>query len=585
MNDRQDKLHSELQGLSRRLAEVERRLAALEGRQPEARRPPEPGPPVPARKSVRETTPDPAPAAPIRLIPFHVLLPLVGRTLVVLGGGFLLRAITEAGLLTRPVGTACGMLYAFLWFWVADRQAGKGQTRSSFFFGLAGVLIAFPILVEAALKYKFLSPDTSVLGATATGLVALGVGWRRHLRAFSWLAVMATAGSGLVLGWEAGSPVMVAFCLNVLGLAVLWVGYGRHWLGLAWFTAVLVDVAVLVVLVLLLAVPEAKERFGLGPFTVIAIQFSAVAVYLGSISARTLIRDRDVLPFEAFQTLSLLILWLGGAIHLAGSTGVALTPLGLGCLVLAAFCYGITFTVLDRRVGGRRNFLFYATLGLVFALFGGGVLLDAGARSLVFAGLGLIITWFGIRFGRVTLIGHSVVYLGAAAGWSGLLGDAFRALAGSGSPPGEWLRVPVLGVLIALIAAGLAPPVAHGRAWGVFSRAPRILLFLLLVLAADGLLVALLAPVVTADTDHAVLAALRTTILALTAFALGRAGRHPRFAEATWLVYPVLLAGGLKLVVEDLPVGRPATLFVSLAVYGGVLILAPRLLRRPAVHR
>jgi hypothetical protein len=37
--------------------------------------------------------------------------------------------------------------------------------------------------------------------------------------------------------------------------------------------------------------------------------------------------------------------------------------------------------------------------------------------------------------------------------------------------------------------------------------------------------------------------------------------------------------GGLKLVAQDLPTGRPATLVPSLALYGAALLLAPRLLR------
>ena len=35
-----------------------------------------------------------------------------------------------------------------------------------------------------------------------------------------------------------------------------------------------------------------------------------------------------------------------------------------------------------------------------------------------------------------------------------------------------------------------------------------------------------------------------------------------------------------KMLLEDLPADRPWTLFLSLGVYGGALILVPRLLRR-----
>jgi hypothetical protein len=46
------------------------------------------------------------------------------------------------------------------------------------------------------------------------------------------------------------------------------------------------------------------------------------------------------------------------------------------------------------------------------------------------------------------------------------------------------------------------------------------------------------------------------------------------------LVYPTLAVGALKLLLDDLRKGRPATLFISFVLYGIALILAPRLARR-----
>jgi hypothetical protein len=46
------------------------------------------------------------------------------------------------------------------------------------------------------------------------------------------------------------------------------------------------------------------------------------------------------------------------------------------------------------------------------------------------------------------------------------------------------------------------------------------------------------------------------------------------------LVYPILIAGGLKLLLEDIRAGRALTLFISFALYGGALILSPHLARR-----
>jgi hypothetical protein len=80
--------------------------------------------------------------------------------------------------------------------------------------------------------------------------------------------------------------------------------------------------------------------------------------------------------------------------------------------------------------------------------------------------------------------------------------------------------------------------------------------------------------------DPAVTATLRTVVLAGSAFLLAGISRFERSRPAAWLVYPFLVLGGMKLLLDDLRTGRPVTLFVSLAVYGGALILAPRLLRK-----
>jgi hypothetical protein len=103
-------------------------------------------------------------------------------------------------------------------------------------------------------------------------------------------------------------------------------------------------------------------------------------------------------------------------------------------------------------------------------------------------------------------------------------------------------------------------------------------------MSLNGIAVALLDPLVAGESgDPAATAALRTVVLAASAFLLAWLSRFDRSRPAAWLVYPFLVAGGLKLLLEDLRMGRPVTLFVSLAVYGGVLILAPRLLRKRPV--
>jgi hypothetical protein len=74
-----------------------------------------------------------------------------------------------------------------------------------------------------------------------------------------------------------------------------------------------------------------------------------------------------------------------------------------------------------------------------------------------------------------------------------------------------------------------------------------------------------------------VLATVRTGVLALATLLLAWIGRHDRYREWGWLVYPLLVGIGLKMVAQDFMHSRPTTLFIALALYGTALIVAPRL--------
>jgi len=63
----------------------------------------------------------------------------------------------------------------------------------------------------------------------------------------------------------------------------------------------------------------------------------------------------------------------------------------------------------------------------------------------------------------------------------------------------------------------------------------------------------------------------------VSAVGLAWLGRRPAFQEAGWLAYPLLGVTGLKVLLEDLPRGRPATLVLGFAFYGAGLILVPRI--------
>jgi hypothetical protein len=85
-----------------------------------------------------------------------------------------------------------------------------------------------------------------------------------------------------------------------------------------------------------------------------------------------------------------------------------------------------------------------------------------------------------------------------------------------------------------------------------------------------------------AGADAGTVATVRTAVLALGALALAAMGRTGAWMEARWLAWPVLAVTGVKILVEDLKWGRPATWVLAFALYGAALIVLPRLLRREA---
>jgi hypothetical protein len=169
-----------------------------------------------------------------------------------------------------------------------------------------------------------------------------------------------------------------------------------------------------------------------------------------------------------------------------------------------------------------------------------------------------------------------------AAAVSGLLTSAGYALVGSAGSAWNPLSTPAALALVTS-AACWALPAADDRP---YARLPRLVIAIVFVWSAGGSLVAVLTPVVSgvpgAGADAGVVATVRTTVLAAAAVSLAWLARYRRFRESTWLLYPVLVAGGLKLLAEDLPRSRPSTLFIAFALYGGALIAAPRLVHRRA---
>jgi len=416
-----------------------------------------------------------------------------------------------------------------------------------------------------------------VIAVLSAGL--LFVAWRRRLRAVSWISVIGALPASAAILVQTGVVVPFALCLVGLGVATLWLSYAVDWWGSRWPAALAADAAVAGVALRAFA-PEHRDS----PLAATMLLLLLLVGYFGSIAIRTWVRGRDVSRFEIVQTIATLVVGLGGAVFMARASDGVATAIGVAAMVLGVACYGVAVAVFDRREGGRLNFYFYSTLALVLVLAGFTIAADTAWLGAVFALFGVLATGLWSRHGRLYLLLHAAAYLVVAGITSGSLVYCIRTVVVGAE--GAW-AAPDAVMLAVLAATALSAALAARRRASEgdeLAIGARFVITIVCVWTASGGLVGTIAPVAgglaDGSVDPGVLATVRTGVLSGATLVIAWMGRQARFREWGWLVYPLLIAIGLKLLTQDFGHSRPATLFIAMALYGAALIIAPRLRRR-----
>lgn len=567
-------LDERVRELEQTVARLSARLDALEG--------------FPAPAATRhETAPAAAPAgvaAADSLLPAEDRLAglpaLVGRTCLVLGGAFLVRALTEGGTLSNALGVGLGVLYALAWLFLADRAAAGGDHLSGAFHALASALIVYPLLFEAAARFSLLAPWPAaalLAGATALGLF---VAWRRAFRTVAWITVLAALGDGVLLLFR--TRAVAAFVCFLLTLAVgsLVLAYGRGWRGQRWVVAIALD-AVVALLGALMLLERRPDWISAGP--VLLAQLGLVAIYLGAFVLRLLVQEREVTPFAITQTLVALLVGFEGALTIG--QGALRTGIAVSALALGAVLHAVLARRTEREVGQEQAFAYFSTLATFLAAESTRVLLPGAIYPALWVAAAVMLAVLALGAARPVLQMHAALLAAAGALGSGLALASVAALAFKAASPWPSLSPTALAVLLlALATAALLVRAGKREEPSPLATFSRITA---LVVASLGLLGALArgagALLAAAPGDAASagrLAVVRSAILALAALALAAwrsGGGKPELARLAWLV---LAVGGLKLLAEDLRVGSAVHLVMSLACYGVALIVVPALLRR-----
>ena len=556
-------LESRLEELAQVVARLEGRVAALEKGGVTARRPA-------ARPQAAAAKEEPWNSAQVTRV-----LSLGGRTLLVLAGAFVLRALTDSGRLPAPIGVTLGFLYAGSWLVMADRAGRAGNGLSAAFHAVTVVAIGFPLLFEATTRFKLFGPRSSILMLSALTAAALLLASRRRLQVLAWVVSIGGIVTAVALMAAAGLLVPGALYLAALGAAALWIGYVIDWTGLRWPVALVVDLVMLLV-----AIHAADTGTAEGPGAALVAQSALVILYLGSFAARTLYMGRQVVRFEMVQTAAVLLVGIGGAVWVSIRSGLGQAGFGVASLVFGAASYGVAFAFVERKQKLKENFYFYTSVALVFVLAGSALLLSEPARSIVWAALAVVAALMAVREKSRMLASHSALYALCASIGSGLLASSTGALLVGGSVGWRPEVVPLV-VLVAIAASTWI--VARVPRHMPIERIPPVVVYLIVVLGVVGALVAWIAPFVGASGPGAsagALATLRTVMLVAAVFALTLLGRDDRHREAGWLAYPLLGFTGVKMLLEDLRHGTPASLILGFAVVGLALIFVPKLRAR-----
>jgi len=555
-----------------RVAELESRLAAVEQR-------------LTALEGESSTAPGTEKAAPepnlgegfVSSASTHI-----GRVLLIFGGAYLLRAITDFQFVPTAVGISMGAAYALFWLFMAWRKGRvESQRASAAFFGGTSVLLALPLLVEAVTRFELLSGPQGIVALTVFCVLALLVAVAHELRSLGWLVTGGGIATAFAILSASHSAIAVSLFLLLLGLGSLWAVYTRQWMGPQWLGALGANASVLV-----LAALSGSEQWSVEALTPYLLGATLLTIYLLSFAIHSHVRSKSVGIFEAVQGVLAagVAFWAASVAVRAGQ--IDFTQVGILSLVLGAFSYGLAFTPKTRTIRGR-NFFFYSTLGLLFVVAGSALVVSPTKAAVFWSLMALVMAWSSGRYNRVALSLQCTFLLLAAGVASGILATGLQALAGdalAGWPPFiAWHLV----IALTTVACLFIPVAQHSERWGVAAGLPQLIVLALSVWEVGGLMVVYLAPLLAGtsgvEPNVAILAALRTAVLSASSVTLALSSRFKRWPEARWLVYPVLILVAIKLFAEDFPNGQPATLFVALVFVGGALLLVAKLLKRDEI--
>jgi len=495
--------------------------------------------------------------------------PTVGKAVLGFAGAFLLRALAESGSVPKLPVLIIAILYACFWMiW----SARTNDRFASVTYAVTSTLILSPMLWEATVRFQSMPATASASILVAFIVLTLVLASRRDLQVIPWIATLASASTAVALIVGTRELIPLTLALLAIAAAVETSACLGHELTFRVIPAIAADFTLWLSLYILGSenVPEGYRS--VAPSTLIAVCALLPAIYGLGVTFRMFVQRHRISIFEIAQLAASFGLAAFGIMR--ASHNAAAPALGVLFLLLAGISYWGTLSRFAAE-SHTRNRRVSATWAAALLVAGAFLLLPDNFQIPFLCAAALLTAVLYTRTAKLSLGLHASFYLAAAVSVSSLPSYVWNSLAGTVPASPDWRAWTVA------LSAALCYAVESRKE---MDQGRRRLLWLvpagIAAFTIAGWAVAAIVRIASGQIELAAshLSMIRTVVICLLALVLGVASRR-RHLELRWIAYAAVALGTLKLILEDLRFGNPASLVVSFVFYGLILILLPRMTR------
>ena len=479
------------------------------------------------------------------------LVPLFGKALLALAGAYLLRTLTTSSYVPPWLGVGLAIAYPVFWMVMSTRL---NKLVGAVYMAIS-VLAFAPMLWETTVNLRILPAWVAALVLAGYVICTLALARIRELNAIAWMA--AGAGSVMAIALCFGTYDLAPFTFALLAMvaALEVAAIDGLWLGPRRVVAIATDLVILWLIDIYgrnAHLPEGYHAIpawlGWGAPALLLV------IFMAGTATRTLQRHWNVTVFETLELVAATGLFIFAATR---QPGALLLP-GLILIACGAPCYLLAFR---RLIEEPLNLFAYSTFGFALVLLG--TVFAIPQVGLVLALAAAVLLLVPLRAAEFHVIGFLIA--GCVA--SGLAWDAYGTLLRDGTH-------------VALTAGAMATSVTLGAAYSKLSGLPKALAATMFGWTSAAWLASILFGMLPAGAaDGAWSATIRTSLIVCGAVVIALVTRYRHVRELYWLVPGAMAIALGRLVVNDMPVGRPETLFIALLFYGGALLVLSKLLR------